>query len=108
MTLVRRWLLGALAVCFVAVTTTMPARASLPAEVVVIGVPGLRWSDVDLDGDFAVTRADRNQRHDSVRAARGNRRRAHPGSLAADADRVSAKLGAQCRQDAPRERIRIA
>jgi hypothetical protein len=51
-TLVRRWLLGALGVCFVAVTTTMPARASLPADVVVIGVPGLRWSDVEASPEL--------------------------------------------------------
>ena len=52
MTLVRRWLLGALAVCFVAVATAIPARANVPADVVVIGVPGLRWSDVQASPEL--------------------------------------------------------
>lgn len=52
MTLVRRWLLGALAVCFVAVATAIPARANLPDDVAVIGVPGLRWSDVQASPEL--------------------------------------------------------
>ncbi len=69
MTLVRRWLLGALAVCFAAVATAIPARASMQADVVVIGVPGLRWSDVQASPELTALIDQANVGSISVRTA---------------------------------------
>jgi hypothetical protein len=66
---VRRWLLGALAVCFVAVATAIPARANVPADVVVIGVPGLRWSDVQASPELTALVDQANVGSISVRTA---------------------------------------